>query len=325
MSATAETVYQMGIESTPGTAVAATRKIYSVAEMPVEIDATEQVMQSRDNYIANYDTLQTHREVGWKNEEVLNFKEFAWWAEFLAKGGVSPTGTDPYTRVYNGASSSDDLKTGTLECADNIATWEVPYLINKDWEISGADGNGPKPVMLKMNWIGTKKVSTTLTGALSDRDLSGSYALFKNTALYLDDTAGNLGNTEVASALMGFNVKCDNKVQVNYPGNTGGIYASHNRDNRYLEITLDLLLNATTLTEFNDHFADGDPRFGRLGIAGAGDDNLNIDFSIAKWSKFEPKSSGPTRRVILMGQTAYNPTLGYDWQMTLINNLAAIS
>ena len=41
--------------------------------------------------------------------------------------------------------------------------------------------------------------------------------------------------------------------------------------------------------------------------------------------KFEPKASGPTRRVILMGQTAYNATLGYDWQMTLINDLASIS
>lgn len=323
MSATAETVYQMGLESTPGTAVAATRRVYLRGELPVEDDTTYQFTQSRDNYIANYDQAATHRMVTWKSEEELNFKEAAFDFETIMKGGVSPTGTDPYTRVYNGAASSDDLKAATLECSDNVVDWEVPYLLCKDWEISGADGNGPSAIMFKRNWIGQQKIATTLT-SLSDRDIAGSYALFKNTALYLDDSAGGIGGTEVAG-LMAFTIKCDNKIQPNFPGNAGGVYTSHNREKRYLEITLDLLLNATTLTEFEDHFIDGDARFGQLDIAGAGDDDLKINFHTKRWHKFEPKASGPTRRVLLMCQTAYDPTLGYDWQATLINNIASIS
>lgn len=324
MSAVAETVYQAGIESTPGTAVAATRKIYSVAPLPVEDENIEQVSQARDNYVANFDTLQTHRSASWANEEVFNFQEMAFWSECALEGGVSPTGAGPYTRVYDNMPSTDTLKSLTLEAADNVAAWEVPHLLIKDWEISGADGNGPKPVIFKANWMGAQKVATTITPALSDRDISGSYGLFRNVALYLDDTAGAIGTTEVA-ALMAFSIKCDHKLQANFPGNAGGIYTTTNREKRAVEITLDLLLNSTTLTEFNDHFVDGDPRFGQLNIQGSGNDDFKFNFAVKRWNKFEPSASGPTRRVVLMAQCAYDVTLGYDWQATLINDVASIS
>lgn len=321
MSNAAETVFQIGIESTRGTAVAATRKLYCVADLPTEDDNIELVKQARDNYIANYDALQTKRQAAWTAEDVCSYDELHLWAQLFAKGGVSGSGAGPYIWTFNGAAASDDLSTATLEAGDNVAAVEVPFLTCTNWEISGQSG---KPVMGKYSFIGQKVVDTTLTGAISDRDLAGSYMLFKNAAVYLDDTAGGIGGTEITNALMAFSLKCDNKVTPNFTGNNSGLFSSINREERYVEVTLDLLLDATTYTEFTDHYVDGEARFGQINIPGSGNDDFTFNFHVKKWHKFEPKKDGSSRRIILMGQTAYDPTLGYDWQFVITNDESAL-
>ena len=323
MSSASETVFQAGIESTKGTAVAATRKLYCVAELPVEDDNVQTVQQARDNYMANFDAVQTHRLGKWKMEQPANYKDLMFWFQLMLKGGVAASGAGPYTWTFNGAAASDDLDAMTLEAGDDVVALEVPYTLCGSWELSGADGNGPGLVNLKGDFVGTKKVDTTLTGAISDVDMSGAYLLFKNAAVYLDDTAGGIGSTEVA-ALMAFSLKCDNKIQPNFPGNAGGIFTSHNRDKRFVEVQLDLLLNSATYTEFTDHYVGGDARFGQISITGIGNYDFSFNFHVARWHKFEPKASGPTRRVVLIGQTVYDPTLGYDWQTVVTNDEATL-
>lgn len=217
MSEASLTRFQAGIESTPGTAVAATRIIYvKEPSMPFEEDNTVQFGQSRPNFIANYDTAQTHRSAKWSSTIDVSFDDIHFWLQMAAKGGVTPTGTGPYTWTFNGAGSTDDLNTMTLEAADDVMAVEVPYMLCTDWEISGSDGNGPGIIEAKMSWLGQKMEPATLTSALSDRDLAGTYALFKNANLYLDASAGNIGTT-AAGNMMAFTFKVNNNIQPNYP------------------------------------------------------------------------------------------------------------
>lgn len=323
MSAVAETIFQAGLESAAGTAVAATRKLYGKAELPMEEDTIQTIQQSRDNYVANFDAVKTHTQAKWSYEEVLNFEEIVFWAQMFAKGSVTPTGAGPYVWTFNGVGSSDDLQVMTLEAADNVSQLQCPYGICKTWELAGSDGNGPKLVTFKTEYIFQKTDHMGSLTSLSERDITGHYGAFANTALYLDDAAGGIGTTEIP-ALMAFTIKCDNKVQPNFPGNQNGLYTSHNRDKRYVEIMVDLLLDATTYTEFTDHYKDGDARFGRIRVGGLGNDQLDFDFHVARWHKFEPKASGSTRRVVLMAQSYYDATLGYDWQLAIQNDVSAL-
>jgi hypothetical protein len=324
MSSAALTQFQAGIEATRGTAVAATRKLYCDAQLPVEDDNIEMVHQARNQFVANFDALQNHVSATWSLEEVFNFHEMAFWLQLAAKGGVTPTGIDPYIWTFNGMATSDDLATMTLEAADDEAALRAPFGVMTSWEIAGQDGNGPAPLMFNADFIFAGVDDNALTGAIADRDISGHYGLFRNTALYLDAVAGSIGTTEVAASLMSFAIRVDNQVQANYPGNTGGRYTSINRDKRHCEVELNLLLNATAYAEFTSAYKNGTARFGRIRNVGAGDDQFDIDFHAARWHKWEPTVNGPTRRVTLLAQTVYDPTLGFDWQIALRNNLAAL-
>lgn len=325
MSNVAETYFQAAIESTAGTGLAATRKLYPKADIPVEERLTEYIQQSRQSYIANHEAVETHVIANWKTEEVMNFEETIWYGLLAWKGGVTASGVGPYTWTYNGAATSDDLDTATIEAADNVAAVEMNYGMIKSWEITGADGNGPKPVMFKADWLGSKVVDTTMTAAISDRDIKGSYMLFKNTQVYLDATAGGIGTTEISNALMSFSLKCDNKIQPDYPGGNSGIFTGHSRDRRFVEITIELLLDATTYTQFTSIYKNGTARFLQLKNTGASNDLWTFNAHVRRWHKAEWKQSGPSRRIVLMAQSVEDPTLGYDWQTVFTNDISALT
>lgn len=325
MSNIATTYWQAGIESTKGTPVAATRKLYALSPIPNEERPKEHIMQSRNSWNEFYDAVETHAWVPSIPFEhpALNFNTLPWWLKLAAEGGVSGSGGGPY--VYTFDSEGTDLNAATLEADDETGTFQIPYAMCQSWEIAGKGGGGPTPVTGKFDLMGQKLTAGhTMTGALSELDLRGHYMAFKNTQLFMDTSAGGIGGTEVEASLEEFTIKVDNKLDARFTGGNSGYYSKVNREHRHLEFTAILLFNATTYAEYSTYFQANAGRFVQLLNSGSGTD----EFALNLYTKFEtfewPEDAG-TRRVALMGRSIYDPTLGYAWQMAVTNGVATMA
>lgn len=327
MSAVAETYWQAGIESAHGTPVAADRIIYALGSVPKETRPKEYVRQSRASYEENFEAVETHSLVeGWPMVlPAVSFDDLPWWLQLAARGGVAGVGTDPYTWTFAGSDAADDLDSATFEVADDVGDFELPYGMCKSWQISGKGGNNSAGVVTAQFDLMAQKLQAqiTMTPALSHRDLAGSYMAFKNTALYIDDVAGSIGATEIEAALLEFSVKMDNKLVPIFPGNQSGLYSSHRREKRYMELMLVLLFNADSYSEFHTYFQANDNRFVQLVNTGSGDHSFTLNMH-TKFETFEFPEDGPTRKVALLGRSIYDPTLTYGWWMQIQNNVASI-
>jgi hypothetical protein len=325
MSNVALTYWQGGLETTPGTPVAATKKLYEIGPIPEEEREKEYIKQSRQNFLANFDVVETNALVKWKMKmPTLSYDDIAWWNEMALKGGVSPTGSGPYTRVYNGTAASNDLKAATLEVSDGVGAFQIPYALVNKWEFKGKGGNKGAGVISADFDLIAQKVTPghTMTGALSDRDIRATYAPFVETAFYLNDTAGAIGTTEIGT-LMEFSIKADNKYETIFFGNDSGYYAAHRRDERFVEFMVKLLFDSTSYSEFQNKFRANSGRFCQLKMTKSANYSFTWNF-YTKWDKFEWPQDGPTRAVSLVGRSVYDATLGYDWQATLVNQVAAV-
>ncbi|MCL4867753.1 MAG: hypothetical protein KJ063_02195 [Anaerolineae bacterium] len=324
MSNVATTFWQAGLQAAIGTPVAATRKIYEAGPIPAEKRVKELILQSRTSFAKNYDAAETHVQVDkFQIKGVLNYSDLAWWGETFLKGGVTPTGAGPYTRVYNGMATSDDLKPVTFEVADNVGAFRISDGLVSKWKIQGKGGSKPTLVEMSLDWLASRVTpGHTMTPALTDRDLRGTYAAFKQVQFYLDDAAGGIGTTEIGT-LMEFSIEGDNGQAPLYFGGDAGHYGAARRGERDVVFMVTLLFDATTYSEFSGKYQVNANRFGQLKFTGPSPLALTWNFC-TKFETYEWPEDGPTRKVSLMGHSIYDPTLGYDWQATLINDVAAI-
>lgn len=326
MTNVATTYWQGGLETTPLTAVAATRKIYELGPVPEESRPKEHITQSRNTFIENFEVVETHALVDFSLEApALSYNDLAWWLELCLKGGISPTGAGPYTRTYASTSTTDDLKAATFEVADEISAFQIPGSKVNTFEFKGKGGvDGAGLVSGKYDLIGQKLTpGHTMTAALSERDLRGTYMPFVQTQFYLDDAAGSIGGTEIGT-LMEFSIKGNNKISRLFFGGDSGYAGGLRRNERYLEFMVKLLFDATSYAEFTNKFRANTGRYCQLKHTGAGTDTLTWKF-YTKFEKFEYPVDGPVRQVGLLGRTVYDATLGYDWNAVLVNSVASIS
>lgn len=191
---------QLGREVTAGTAVAAS----SIWRGP----ATDIVDESTHEF-AEEDVgilLPTDREyVPMKGarlalpETELTFEQVL----HVLEAGImtaTPAGTGPYTYAYAFPASTtpNTIKTYTLETGNAVAgdVHEMEYGFVEEFTFSGAAKEAWK---MASTWVGRQKTTTTFTGALSLATVEE--ALFNNTTLYIDATAGTIGTTAKAGVL----------------------------------------------------------------------------------------------------------------------------
>lgn len=317
------TRWQAGIESTRFTAVGADRPIYKKAPIPDPARGREHIGQSRGNFVATFDTEETHEgPVKWTHEGPANFETLAWWFLLALRGGVSPSGAGPYTMTYASAETSDDLDSASFEVTDGVGVFKLPGAMVRSWELSGKGGRGPTLVTAKFDLLAPQMESgITMTGDISDLDITGSYMLFKNTELYIDDAAGSIGTAAVGT-LTEFSLKMDNALEPDFVGNNSGRYNAIDRGERYLEFMATLRFDSTAYDELQNHWESNDVRFLQLKNTGASNDLLTVNLA-TKLESFTFGEDGPTRRVALMGRSKYDPTLGYDWQVEIQNDVAS--
>lgn len=124
---------QAGVETVPGTAVAATRKLYGTLE-PKRDQPRRWAMEERGVLVSNFRGNAKLVDATFKLKGDVMFEDLPFYLEVMNKGGVSPVGTAAvgYTYDYTPAITpadlaSNPLKSLTLEWGDESLQWQAPF------------------------------------------------------------------------------------------------------------------------------------------------------------------------------------------------------
>lgn len=213
---------QLGKESTPGTSVPATtiwRGPYGSPE-----DARIRKIKEEDvGYLVpaelSYDT-RLGAKLAMPSCE-LTFEQLP---HILEAGIMTATpGAGPgYARAYSFPTiASRTIKTYTLEAGNALVAadqMEVPYSWVDEFELAG---KVDEAWMMAATWQGQRWVTAAMTGSLSIPSVE--VALFGNTRLYVDNSGGTIGTTQVSGKLLAATIKAKTGIAW-VPAGGGNLY-----------------------------------------------------------------------------------------------------
>lgn len=311
--------FQIGKETTPGTTVAATRKMYFEPDSRLSRERTARPHRfatgTRDNVRAF--TLGP-TTVGGTVKMPLSASEIIELLLMAIKGGVTPTGAG--TAKLWTFTPGTSLDAATLEWDDGARAWEAGGCLVNKLKFSGnvKDANMVEAEVFAMNMA-----LASLTGSLTDRvpDFIEGW----ETKLFVDAYGGTPGSTQVTGTLINWDVEMDNKLGRKYfAANTldaGGITVGE------IEIKAKLTFEASpaaAATEFSNW--DGvTERLVRLDfgnnevIDGADKKFVTVDVPGA-WDAFDLGGTDEGTRVYELGlQYVYDLTNAFGLQVRAQN------
>lgn len=311
--------FQIGKETTPGTTVAATRKMYFEPDSRLSRDRAPRphrfATASRDNVRAF--TLGS-TVVGGTLKMPLSASEIVEFLLIGIKGGVTPTGAGtPKLWTFTPGTTLD---AATVEWDDGARAWEAGGCYANKLKFSG---NVKDANMVEAEVFGLNMTTAALTGSLTDRE--PDFIEGWETKLYVDAFGGTAGSTQVTGTLINWEVEIDNQMARKYfAGNTqnaNGVVVGE------LEVKAKLTFEAApsgTGTEFTN-WDGATKRLVRLMFG----DNEVIDGSDKKfvtidipgaWDAFDLGGSDEGTRVYELGlQYIYDVTNAFGLQIRAQN------
>lgn len=239
---------QIGKETTPGTAVAATRRMYfdkDNSRLSRERDARPHrfATGSRDNVRAF--TLGPV-QAGGSVKMPLSASEIIELLLMGINGGVTPTGAGT-PKVWT-FTPGNTLDPATVEWYDGARGWEAAGAYVNKLQFQGSV-NGENSVMAEL--FAMSLTQSTPTGSLSER--TPDFIEGWETAVYIDDIGDTPGTTQVTGTLINWDVSIENQLGRKYFAantlNAGGIPIGE------LEVKAKLTFEAApagTLTEYDN-------------------------------------------------------------------------
>lgn len=239
--------YQWGIESTRGTAVAATRVVGADIK-PVPTDRTWEFIKYATGRRAN---ANAKRNDEYLVRDSLTFGDAyfqVWPMAFITSldGTITPAeqtgGQGDYlwtaTPLMTTANDPDSF---TLELGDNTQAFEIEYCQIDKIKYSGQidqDG-GVSKVSLELGYYGRQLTPTTFTGSLA---LPTSIAPMnaKLARFYLDTSWGGIGGTEQTGLLRAFDVEILIGNHPKFFGDANRYFGGHGEGDIQVLVTLDL-------------------------------------------------------------------------------------
>lgn len=200
---------QVGFEATPGTAVAATRKMYArmdpaggVSAPLVWFDDATGTYQNRRRAARGRTT------VGWAMTDLCTFEDLHYWLYMMVEGTPDEgTGTDPsvLTHEFVPDLSSDTQRSATVEWGDPGNAYEISQTYMNSWTLRGdSDSDSELGWMLEADLIGRTFDPTTFTPALPDRATEVITA--RGTKAFIDDDAADIGTTPLLGQLISWSI-----------------------------------------------------------------------------------------------------------------------
>lgn len=269
--------YQYGVESTRGTAVAATRKL-GAAPKAVPLDRAWELVRhaqgrrSAGNVKRN-DNLLVRDSLVFDAEHPLYFQALPMFHQCSLDGTISPaeqTGSqsDYKWDVTPSLTAANAPDTITLEVGDDTQFYEIEYVMFDRFTIAGqipSDGSSA-PVTGEFNYFGRQVTPTTVTAG---QTLPSGLELMNASLarLYLDTAWAGLGGTE-QSILRGFELEI---ITGNHPKKFGSgvkYFTTYGEGVLQAMLTLDLEGIAAADAVY-DLYQAGTERALRLAISGS--------------------------------------------------------
>lgn len=187
-------VYQIGVETTPGTGVAANRQLPSLS---FSVGPELRTQPFRANGYKVDTILQLQREMAkGKFEGPLTYNEVIWPLAGIIGGTVSTSGgASTWTFNANSTGADTNAKTFTLECGDASAAQEAVYTQFNNLSISVTKSEAK----VSGDFFARSLENTTLTS--SPTQIAQLPTNINEFDIYLDDTFGGIGTTKLTDPL----------------------------------------------------------------------------------------------------------------------------
>ncbi|MPZ13981.1 MAG: hypothetical protein GEU73_06090 [Chloroflexi bacterium] len=194
---------QLGRETVPGTAVAATIKAMG---FQLGMSLHDRVITQPEDHHGSLAAAHRHytQSQEWTDELSGNptFEDILYPLAMAIRGNVTPTTPVGATAARLWTFTPDLVTpntpdTFTLEFGDNAQAYEVEHVFATSLELSAALGD---PWEISAELIGRQVTPTTFTPALPDRDVRTPVCPL--TRLYVDDGGGTIGTTQIMTTLL---------------------------------------------------------------------------------------------------------------------------
>lgn len=213
---------QLGKESTPGTAVAATtiwRGPFASPEdtriRKIKEEDIGQLMPAELAYDTRLGAMIAMPETELTYEQVMHIFE-------AGIKTATPGAASGYLRTYDfPTTTSRTIKTYTIEAGNMLVATdqaEFPYAFVSEFELTG---KVDEAWMMSATWEAQRWVTAAFTTALSVPSVEP--ALFGKTRLYVDDSGGTIGTTQVSGKLLEASIKVTTGIQY-VPAGDGNLY-----------------------------------------------------------------------------------------------------
>ena len=200
---------QLGFEANPGTAVAATRKMYATADPPNGVNVPlVWFPDATGTYQSRRRAAKGRMTVGFPITDLATFEDLHWWLYMMISGEPNEdTGTDPDVLIHEFLPDLDEdtLKSATMEWGDPGNAYEIAQLFLNRWTLRGdTDNQNELGWMLEMDAIARTFEPTTFTAALPDRDTEVITA--RGTTCTIDDDWASIGTTPLGGRLISWSI-----------------------------------------------------------------------------------------------------------------------
>lgn len=318
---------QMGAESTPGTAVAATSYWRGVASLQ---DNRETVFPEEHigilggtdrTYVPRYEVTVNLAETEATFEQI----------PYLFQMGIqnaTPTtdangvGIFSYSMpiVSTDARVSTDLETYTFELGNNAEVREVEYCYARTITLSGDAGAG---LMMGAELIGRQSSTSTFTASLSIPSVEE--ILFSKGKLYIDAEGGTIGTTQISNQFLSMNLSITTGWTHVYTGD-GQLYFSFIKQ-AAPEIILEISFeqNTEAIAQYDAWMSETAKQI-RIKFDGSSAAKyLTLDMA-GKWDNFGPTMEERDGNDIVTGtfRARYNATAALFFEAVVGTNLASL-
>ena len=321
-------IVQMGQESTPGTPVAATRKVYLM-----NVSATkERASRPKRFAVGRRDNVLDHRQgpvgAGGSIEFDMSGAEAVEWFLLGLEGGVTPTqpigATTAQRWVFTPGGTT--LDSATIERNDGANVQQLQGVRVNRMTIRGSTREA-NTVVCELFATDRDDTFPALTGGLTDR--VPSYFEGWQTNFYVTGFGGTAGAGQVSDALISWEVVINNNLARRYFARDS--LAASRVDTGVMDVTATVTLDAsaaTYLSEVADWLADT-KRLVRLEFLGPADgietgfrEYVTVDLPGAWTSPDLNQADENARAGRFPLQYVYDPTNAYGIQVTAQNDRA---
>lgn len=324
---------QLGVQTTFGTPVAATRRMPWRYTPTVDPHWTSPDVDTGtlDPAIAPYRmaldvTGQSTGPLAANDVHVL-------WAALL-KGGISPTGATAKSWALQPASeTADDYEIFTAEWGDEVATdqWRYQDGIVDQLQLVYPEDLGPIQHTADWRWATATYPNTRTPGLVVDTDPTWLYGA--DTTLYVDDAAGSIGISPLLNSMHGAQVTIAANTDVkrfSNGSNTNFAVAGYGRGARTLETTITLAKSTPAIAEAVKWLnANPQERFlaidttTRTLITGSTYYRHRLRFA-GYWFTRQEGAQGSNTTMQLVCRHVYDSVLGYPLDVLVVNTAGSM-